>query len=180
MIVVDIFADLFDWGERDRVRAQRIARAATTVYTVARRGAAAASPVAFVEAALSVLDAVNAYAGYRQAKEVTRQLEIEGETLSKLLHELHEQLKINARVDDVRFAQEANALRARLKRHAIEFEMTVESFESISKQVKKLGQAIVDLRRNAPPNCTHLLHLERAYYGLVDLNLQTMMDAVKE
>jgi len=180
MIVVDIFADLYDWDERDRERAHRAARAAKTIYTVARRGAVAASPVVFVDAALSVLDAVNAYAGYRQAKEVTRQLEIEGEMLRKLLHELYEQLKINARVDDEKFAQEANALRARLKRHAIELEMTIETFDSLSKQVKKLGQAIVDLRRNAPPNCTHLLRLEQAYYGLVDLHLQTMMDAVKE
>jgi hypothetical protein len=180
MIVVDIFADLYDWEEQDRERVLRTARAAKTIYTVARRGAAAAPPLAFVDAALSVLDAVNAYAGYRRAKEVTRQLEIEGEMLRKLLNELHEQLKINARIEDERFAQEANALRARLKRQAIEFEMTMETFNSLSKQVKKLGQTIVDLRRNAPPNCTHLLRLEQAYFGLVDLHLQTIMDAVKE
>lgn len=180
MRVVDIFADLYEWDDKERERAHRVARAAKTIYTVARRGASAAGPLAVVDAALAVLDAVDAYVGYRKAKEVTRQLEIEGDKLCRLLEELSRQQTINAKVMDKQHAQRTSSLRARLELMAAETEISRETFDSLSGQVKKLGAAIAELRLNSAPNCRHLLQLEHAYYDLVDLQLQTMMDSIKE
>jgi hypothetical protein len=71
-------------------------------------------------------------------------------------------------------------LRDRLVAQELEIRITEEKFGSLSRQIKKLGQAIAQLRSNAPPNCINLLQLEQAYYHLVDVQLQTVLDMVKE
>lgn len=180
MRVIDLFADLYEWEDNERDRGHRMARAGKHIYTAARHGASAVSPVLVVDAALAVLDALDAYVGYRRAKEVTQQLEIEGDTLLRLLHELYEQQTINAKTMDDRNAQTVSSLRARLSVIAQEIEISRETFDSFALQAKSLGGAIGALRVNSAPNCAYLLKLERAYYDLVDLLLQTMMIAVKE
>lgn len=180
MIAVDIFADLFEWDDKQRERAYRSATAAKTLYMCARKGGAAASPVIFIEAAISVLDAINSYAGYRQAKEVTQQLELEGDALRKLLAELETQLNTTARVADLAAYTKLSRLRDHLALQDARLEIDHETFKSLSSQAKRLGQAIAALRQNSPRNCTHLLELERAYYKLVDAQLKTAMELVDE
>lgn len=180
MRVVDLFADLYEWEDNERERVHRMARAGKYIYTAARHGASTVSPVVVVDAALAVLDALDAYVGYRRAKEVTRQLEIEGDTLRRLLEELYEQQAINAKVMDERHAQTVSSLRARLSVIAAEVVISRDTFDSLTMQAKSMGGAIGALRVNSAPNCAYLLKLERAYYDLVDLQLQTMMNAVKE
>lgn len=180
MRVVDLFADLYEWEDNERERLHRMARAGKYIYTAARHGASAVSPVVVVDAALAVLDALDAYVGYRKAKEVTQQLEIEGGTLRRLLQELYEQQAINAKVMDGRHAQMVSSLRTRLSVIAAEVEISRDAFDSLAQQAKSLGGAIGTLRVNSAPNCAYLLKLERAYYDLVDLLLQTIMSAVKE
>ncbi len=181
MIAVDVFADLYEWDDRDRARGHRAAGAAKALYTIARgRGAAVAGPVIFVDAALSVLDAIGAYARYRQAKEITRQLEVEGDMLRQLLAELHKQLRIELQVLDRLSEARVEALHQRLQQQALAIEFSEAQFSGLSRQVKKLGQVIANQRMNAPPNCTMLARLENAYFRLVDLQLQTAMNFVKE
>lgn len=180
MRVVDLFADLYAWEDKERERAHRMARAGKHICTAARHGASAVSPAVVIDAALAVLDALDAYVGYRKAKEVTRQLEIEGDMLNQLLEELYEQQAVNAHVIDDRCAQMVGSLRVRLSLIAAEIEISRGTFDSLVLQVKSIGGAIGALRVNSTPNCTYLLKLERAYYDLVDLQLQTMMNAVKE
>jgi hypothetical protein len=180
MIAVDIFSDLYEWDDKQRERGHRAAGAARTLYSLARAGRAGASPLIFIEAALAVLDSVGAYANYRQAKEFTRQLEIEADMLRDLLVELHERLRIGAKVADERFEAKLSSLRARLKRQELDIQIGAEQFDSLSRQVKKLGESVARLRLDSPPNCGTLLHLESAYYNLVDAQLKTAMDLVEE
>lgn len=181
MIAVDIFADLYGWDDQNRARSHRALGAAKVLYGVARRRAApVAGPAIFVDAALSVLDAIGAYARYRQAQEITNQLEIEGNMFRQMLAELHKQLQIELRVVDFQFGAELEALRMRLKQQKLAIEFDEEKFNALCQQVKKLGRVISSQRMNAPPNCAALLHLENAYYQLVDLQLQTAMSFVKE
>jgi len=179
MIAVDLFADLYGWDDQDRARGHRAAGAAKVLYTVAR-GGAVAGPAIFVDAALSVLDAIGAYARYRQAREITRQLEVEGDMLRQMLAELHKQLRIELdvadRVSDARLA----ALRQRLQQQSLAIELSEAQFSGLSRQLKKLGQIIASQRMTAPPNCPTLARLENAYYLTVDLQLQTAMNSVKE
>lgn len=180
MRVVDLFADLYEWEDNERERVHRMARAGKHIYTAARHGASAVSPLVVVDAALSVLDALDAYVGYRRAKEVTQQLKIEGDSLRRLLQELDEQQAINAKVMEDRRSQMVSSLRARLSVTAAEIEIRRDAFDSLLLQAKSLGGAIGTLRVNSAPNCAYLLKLERAYYDLVDLLLLAMMNAVKE
>jgi len=180
MIAVDLFADLYGWDDQDRARGHRAAGAAKVLYTAARGGAVAAGPAIFVDAALSVLDAIGAYARYRQAREITRQLEVEGDMLRQMLAELHKQLRIELdvadRVSDARLA----ALRQRLQQQSLAIEFSETQFSGLSRQLKKLGQVIASQRMTAPPNCPTLARLENAYYLTVDLQLQMAMNSVKE
>lgn len=181
MIAVDVFADLYGWDDQDRARGHRAAGAAKVLYMVARgRAAAVAGPAIFVDAALSVLDAIGAYARYRQAQEITRQLEVEGNMLRQMLGELHKQLRIELQVADLQSEAKLEALRLRLQQQKLAIEIGEKQFNDLSRQVKKLGQVIANQRMNAPPNCVALLRLENAYYQLVDLQLQTAMNFVKE
>jgi polyhydroxyalkanoate synthesis regulator phasin len=180
MIAVDIFADLYEWDDKQRERGHRAAGAAKTLYTLARVGRSGASPLIFVEAALAVLDAVGAYASYRQAKEITHQLEIEADMLRDLLMELHERLRIGAKVANEKYEAKLSNLRARLEQQELDIQIDEERLDSLSRQVKKLGNAIARLRLDSPPNCGTLLRLESAYYNLVDAQLKTAMDLVKE
>ncbi|MDK9691449.1 hypothetical protein [Azospira sp.] len=180
MRVVDLFVDLYEWEDNERERVHRMVRAGKHVYTAARHGASAVSPLVVVDAALAVLDALDAYVGYRRAKEVTQQLKIEGDSLCRLLQELYEQQAIHAKVMEDRHAQMVRSLRARLSVTAAEIEISRDAFDSLSLQAKNLGGAIGALRVNSAPNCACLLKLERAYYDLVDLLLLAMMNAVKE
>lgn len=180
MIAVDIFGNFFDWDDKQRERGQRVYGASKSLFLLTRRGAAAASPLIFVDAALATLDAVGAYARYRQAKEITAQLEAEAEMLRTLLAELHKQLRVEANVAEQQFGQKLQALRHRLQQQALDIDLNEECFNSFARQIKQLGQAIAAQRRNAAPNCLPLLRLEAAYYQLVDVQLQTAMDLVQE
>ena len=178
MIAVDIFADLYDWDDKQRARTQRVMNTGKAVFNVARGGAA--GPLIFVEAALAVVDAAGAYARYRQAKEVTRQLEIESEALLHALAELDKQLAIRAKVDEMALEAQASALRMRLQQQQREIEISAATFASIARQVKALGEAIARLRMSAPPGCRSLLRLESTYYDLVDVQLRTAMALIQE
>jgi hypothetical protein len=178
MIAVDIFADLYEWDDRQRARAHRVADTSKTLFAMAR--GKAAGPLIFIDAALAVADAIGAYCRNRQAKEVTRQLEIEGDKLLRLLAELDVKLAFRAAIADLEFESKLNGLRMRLQQQVLEVAMSEKIFAGLSGQVRQLGQAIAALRREAPPMCGHLLQLESVYYQLVDVQLQTAMDFVKE
>lgn len=180
MIAVNVFADLYGWDDRDRERAHRVCDASRTIYKVARGGAAAAGPVIFVDAALSVLDAIGAYARYRQAHEVTHQLEVEGNMLRKMLAELHKQLRIELLVADQQSEGRLEALHRRLQQQELTIVISEFQFIALCGQVKALGQVVTEQRLNAPPNCVTLLQLEKTYYHLVDSQLQAAMNIVKE
>ncbi|MBI3145236.1 MAG: hypothetical protein HYZ18_08255 [Pseudogulbenkiania sp.] len=179
MIAVDLFADFVDWNDKQRERGHRFAGASRTLFMLAR-GARTASPLVFVDAALATLDAVGAYARYRQAKEITAQLEAEADMLRRLLVEINEQLRIEAHVAELKFGQKMKELRHRMQQQALEIELSEECFNSLSRQIKQLGVAIAEQRLSSVPNCLPLLCLEAAYYELVDLQLQTALDLVKE
>lgn len=179
MIAVDLFADLYGWDDQDRARGHRVAGAAKVLYAVAR-GGAVAGPAIFIDAALSVLDAIDAYARYRQASEITRQLEVEGDMLRQKLAELHKQLRIELDVADRKSDARLAALRLRLQQQSLAIEFSEAQFSGLSRQLKKLGQVIASQRMTAPPNCPTLARLENAYYLAVDLQLQTAMNSIKE
>ena len=56
MITLNVFAELFDWDEKTTERAERAGGAVRSLYTLARVGKSAASPLMFVEAGMAVLD----------------------------------------------------------------------------------------------------------------------------
>ncbi len=180
MIAVDVFADLYGWDDGDRARAHRGAEATKALYKMAKGGAKAAGPAIFVDAALSVLDAIGAYARYRQTQEITHQLDVEGNMLRQMLSELNKQLRIELLVADRKSEARIEELHRRLQQQELAIEISEDQFSGVSRQTKRLGQVISNQRLNSPPNCDVLLRLERNYYHMIDIQLQIAMNFVKE
>lgn len=171
MIAVDIFANAMGWDERDQARAQRSFSAVKALRTM-RHAKAAPGPALYLDAALAVLDLIRAYADYRQAKEVTLQLTVEGEALKRLIQELHRQQGSACQL----LAREATArqehTRRQLAERTADVRLTEEQLLAFSRQAKTLGEAIARQRDSAPPRCPRLAALEEAYYQFMDLHLQ--------
>ncbi|WP_137174059.1 hypothetical protein [Massilia sp. HP4] len=178
MIAVDIFADMVEWDDVQRTRAHRAADLGSTIYAVARGSAAA--PLIFLEAGLNVIDAIDAFCRNRQAKEVTRQLEIEGNMLLRLLADLDERLDVAARQDDLALEARLALLRRSLERQACDIAIGEKAFRGLSQQIGVLGQAIAALRLHAAPSCRSLLQLEKVFYELVDAQLRITLNFVAE
>jgi len=173
MRTVQLFAESFDWSEETTDRAHRMMEMAA--HGVARK---AAGPVVMLGALISVLDAIGAYARLSQTREITRQLEAEGEMLRRQLEELLQQRKMKREAADARVQASLQDMRLRLAQQAQALHIHREEFDALSRQIKKLGQLIAAQRPDAPPNCQPLLKLEQAYYQVVDLQLRTLMESV--
>lgn len=173
MKTVRLFAETFDWSEQTTDRAQ-------CVVEVAARGVSrkAAGPAVVLDAVISVLDAIGAYASFRQAREITRQLEAEGEMLRRQLEALLLQRQMIREAADARVQASLQRLRLRLAEQAQALRIDATEFDALSRQIKKLGLLIAAQRLDAPPHCQPLLKLEHAYYRLVDLQLRTLMESV--
>ena len=176
MITVDLLADALGnamgWDERDQTRAQRSLSAANTL----RKLKAAPGPGLYLDAALSVLDLIRAYADYLQASEITHQLTVEGEALMRLIQEQQSQQEIDRQVQSHKAAVRQNHTKLQLEVRVAENQLTQEKLLVFSRQAKKLGQLIVRQRESAPPRCSQLAALEDAYYRFMDINLQLAMN----
>lgn len=175
MITLNVFAELFDWDEKTTERAERAGGAVRSLYTLARVGKSAASPLMFVEAGMAVLDALGAYAEFRQAKSKTRELEAEGEALAQALKELEKQFRMQTKLRELKFTAQMRTTREQLEAQDIKLRIGVMELESFSRQIKKLGKHIAAQRLASAPNCVPLLKLERAYYQLVDAQLSATL-----
>lgn len=176
MISVDLFVDLSGWSERDQARGRRMADAARGV-----RGATTMTGSSlFVDAALSVLDAIGSYARYRQAQEITHQLEIEGNRLRQMLAELHQQLGLELAAAKQRGETDLERLRLRLCEQRLAIDIDAEQFGHLSRQIKRMGQLVAQQRRSAPPRCTTLAELENTYYQMVDRQIELGLAMVRE
>nr|WP_033042733.1 hypothetical protein [Pseudomonas sp. SbOxS1]KEX92914.1 hypothetical protein HA62_16635 [Pseudomonas putida]NYU05730.1 hypothetical protein [Pseudomonas sp. SbOxS1] len=180
MITVNVFATLFDWDDKTTERVKRTTGAARTLYTMARTGKAAASPLIFIEAGLAFLDALGAYADYRQAKSKTQALEAEGEALRRELKELEKQFRIQAKTRDLKFSAQMDALRNQLEERDVKLSVGVANLEKLGRHIKRLGDHVTQQRLASAPDCVPLLKLERTYYQLVDAQLSTALTLVDE
>lgn len=180
MITVNVFASLFDWDDKTTERVKRTSGVARTLYTMARTGKAAASPLVFVEAGMAFLDALGAYADYRQAKSKTQALEAEGEALRRELTELERQFRIQAKVRDLKFSAQMSLLRNQLEQRDVKLILGVKHLSSLGRHIKRLGEHLAQQRLALAPNCLPLLKLERAYYQLVDAQLSAALTLVDE
>lgn len=179
MITVNVFASLFDWDDKSTERVKRTSGVARTLYTMARTGKAA-SPLVFVEAGMAFLDALGAYADYRQAKSKTQALEAEGEALRRELTELEKQFRIQAKVRDLKFSAQMSQLRNQLEQRDVKLILGVKHLDSLGRHIKRLGEHVAQQRLALAPNCLPLLKLERAYYQLVDAQLSAALTLVDD
>lgn len=180
MITVNVFASLFDWDDKTTERVERASGAARTLYTMARMGKAATSPLIFVEAGMAFLDALGAYADYRQAKSKTQALEAEGDALRRELKQLEKQFRIQAGIRDLKFGAQMSALRNQLEQRDVKLSIGVEHLNRLGRHIKRLGDHVAQQRLALAPNCVPLLKLERAYYQLVDAQLSAALSLVDE
>jgi hypothetical protein len=124
---------------------------------------------------MAFLDALGAYAEYRQATSRTAELEAEGRALRQELHELKKQLLMQAKQRDLAFSTDMRTLREQLERENVKLGMDVMELDSLTAHIKRLGAHIAAQRLASAPNCVPLLRLERTYYQLVDTQLSAAL-----
>lgn len=167
---VDLFVEFGAVDGKTVERAQRAYRGMRVIGNVARAGRAISTGnvvLAWVDAGLAVLDAVASYANYRQAVEVTRQLEVEADALRVRLTEIRKQCAA------------LTAQAAREQEHRIKHIQSAQADQSESfrierahytlckDDVRRMGDQLVLLRQASSPSCPHLAALERVFHQLV-------------
>jgi len=167
---VDLFVEFGVVEGKTVERAERAYRGMRVIGKVARAGRGVSTGnlvLAWVDAGLAVLDAVASYADYRQAQEVTRQLELEADALRARLSEIRQQcaaLTAQAareqehRIKHAQFAQAEQMERFRIE-HA--------HYTECKEDVRRLGDQLALVRQASAPSCPHLAALERVFHQLV-------------
>ena len=167
---VDLFVDLGVGDGKHMERAERAYRGMRVIGTAARAGRAVSKGqvvLAWLDAGQAVLDAVASYANYRQAVEVTQQLEAEADALRVRLAEIHKQCAAltaqAAREQEHRVRHIQSALAD--QRESIRMEST--HYTQCKDDVRRIGNELIRLRQTSAPSCPHLSRLERIFYQLV-------------
>ena len=167
---VDLFVEFGGVDGKTVERAERAYRGARVIGKVVRAGRGVSTGnlvLAWVDAGLAVLDAVTSYANYRQAVEVTRQLEAEADAFRTRLSEIRKQCAALR-------AQAAREQEQRIKRaesvHAEQterFRIEHAHYALCKEDVRRLGDQLVLLRQASAPSCPHMATLERLFHQLV-------------
>jgi hypothetical protein len=176
MRAVDLFADAVGIDARTRERAERTYKGVRTIHSAMRLGRAVASKanlaLAWLEAGYAVLDAITSYAAYRQAVEVTKQLEAEGDMLRVRLAEIRKQCQALDVLAEHERAQHTNATQRTLKERRDDFSVRREHYDACKQSVQDIGHALAQLRRVAAPSCPRLAAMERSFYRLARLQVE--------
>jgi len=167
---VDLFVDLSSVDGKHVRRAERVHRGVRVIGTAARAGRVVSKGnllLAWVDAGLAVLDAVASYANYRQAVEVTRQIEAEADALRVRLTEIRKQCAAlaaqAAHEHEGRVRQKQSAMADQWE--GIHIERA--HYELCKNDVHRIGAQLVVLRQAAAPSCPRLARLERVFHQLV-------------
>lgn len=175
---VDLFVDLGVSNRKQTERAERAYHGMHVIGIAARAGRSVSKGIvvkAWLEAGTAVFDAVASYANYRQAVEVTRQLEAKADALRVRLDEIRKQCA----------ALTAQAVREQEHRVKHIQSALVDQWESIrierthytqcKDDVRRIGDEMIRLRQSSAPSCPHLSRLERIFYQLVSAQVAAAM-----
>jgi chaperonin cofactor prefoldin len=179
---VNLFVDLSGLDEKTSSQLKRGVNAVSTIYSLRKVGGTVVSKanvaIALLDATLSVLDAIGSYARYRQAKEVTKQLEMEAEMLRIQLSELHAQFRIFKDEIDMEISVAVATIKRRLVEDSYEIKIQIDCYNNLKEQVKRVGNELSKLRRNSAPRCLKLHKIEIEYYKLVATQIQAAVEIV--
>lgn len=167
---VDLFVELGVVDGKHVERAERTCRGMQVIGTAARAGRAVSKGnvvLAWLDAGLAVLDAVASYANYRQAVEVTQQLEAEADALRVRLAEIRKQCA--ARTAQAAREQEHRVKHIQSAQADLRESFRIESthYTQCKDDVRRIGDELVRLRQTSAPSCPHLSKLERVFHQLV-------------
>jgi hypothetical protein len=182
MRAVDLFADAVGIDGKTRERAERAYKGVRTIHSAVRLGRAAASKtnllLAWLEAGNALLDAIDSYAAYRQAAEVTKQLEVEGDALRVQLAEIRKQCQAEAALAEHERTQHAAATRRTLAERRDDVRVRREHYDACKACVQDIGNELTRLRRTSSPGCPRLAAVERGFYRLAHEQVQAAITLV--
>lgn len=167
---VDLFVELGVDDGKDIQRAQRAHRGMRVIGAAARAGRSGPKGNlvhAWVDAGLAVLDAIESYANYRQAVEVTRQLEAEADALRVHLAETRKQCA--AMMEHVKREQEQRVrhIRSTMADQWDSMRIGLAHYKLCKDDVRRIGCQLELLRQTSMPSCPRLATLERCFHQLV-------------
>jgi len=167
---VDLFVEFGVLDGKTVERAERAYRGMRVIGNVARAGRSVSTGnvvLAWVDAGLAVLDAVASYANYRQALEVTRQLEAEADALRVRLSELRKQCAALTAQAAREQEQRVRHIQAMQADHMDRFRIERAHYNDCKEDVRRLGDQLMLLRQASAPSCPRIATLERLFHQLV-------------
>lgn len=177
MKVFPLFLDALPLPEADRERLQRVSRAGGHLLKAVRHGAKVNPAAVWVDAAISVCDAVEAWARYEQAREITRQLQSE----CAMLRHLCVNALVRLRLDGQRVAAEAQGRRSlldqRLREQRRDEEWLLKQIADRRSLIEQLRGLIDELRTTTLQAPQALLDLEASVETLVRAQLRTLLES---
>ena len=167
---VDLFVDLGAVDGKHIRRAERACRGARMIGATARAGRAVSKGnvvLAWVDAGLAVLDAVASYANYRQAVEVTRQIEAEADTLRVRLTEIRKRCAALTAQAAQEHQHRARHMQSVMADQWEGIRIDRAHYALCKDDVRRIGAQLAVLRQASAPSCAHLATLERVFHQLV-------------
>jgi hypothetical protein len=167
---VDLFVEFGVVNGKTAERAERAGRGMQVIGNVARAGRSGSTGnvvLAWVDAGLAVLDAVASYATYRQAVEVTRQLEAEADALRVRLSEIRKQCAALTGQASHEQKQRVRHIQSTQADQMDRFRIERAHYTECKEDVRRLGDQLVLLRQASAPSCPQLARLEREFHHLV-------------
>lgn len=175
---VDLFGDLGVGDGKHVERAERACQGMRMIGAAALAGRAASKGnvvQAFLDAGQALLEGITSFANYRQALEITRQLEARAEALEVRLAEIRKQcVALTAQAaheQDHRLRHIQSTLAH--QRESVRIDST--HYARCKDDVRRIGEELIRLRQTSVSSCPHLSRLERAFYQLVSAQVAAAM-----
>lgn len=177
MRVFHLFIEALPLSETDRGRLHRVSRAGGHLLKIARHGAKVSPAAIWVDAALAVCDAAQAWARYEQAREITRQLESDCDTLRHLCANVLRRLALEEKAVRSGAQTRLDQVNQRLRDDRRDSEWLTALILQRRALIEQLRGSVEALRAATLQAPQALLDLEASVETLVRAQLQTLLDS---
>ncbi|USD36462.1 hypothetical protein [Ferrimonas sp. SCSIO 43195] len=162
-------------------RHARVVKNSRAALQLVRHGAKGANPVAaWVDAAISVADAINSYCKLQRAKAITEQLQARKQELTRKVANASEVLAIKQNLWQLEQQHRLSLLETTLEQHQQHTERLLAQLKSQHKSLEMLLTQVRALRRQSRSSCPRLTTLTHAADALMQAQLACLVYALNE
>ncbi|WP_298444769.1 hypothetical protein [uncultured Ferrimonas sp.] len=173
--------DLFQFNQLDigSARQMRMMKNGKTAVQLVRVGAKGVNPVAvWVDAAISVADAINSYCKLQRAREITQQLQAQKRSLEHQLRNASKALEIDQNLWQMEQQQRSRVVQNCIDNRQQQAAQLLLQLKSQHKSLEMLLTQVRALRRQNRSHCPRLTELTQAADNMMQAQLACLVYAL--